>query len=89
MAREYEFHGLDQNTRRKMSNRPFEDLRGKKTIIPAYHQTEGLIVSVEESAAGRPVQKIKLTEEPPTKARLTIREKKRKFSKTGVSLADE
>jgi hypothetical protein len=89
MAREYDFQGLDNNTRRKTANRPFEDVRREKNEISIYHHPEGLKKTVEESVAAKPSQKVNFNEEPPTKARLTVREKKRKFVKTGVSLGDE
>jgi hypothetical protein len=89
MAREFDLQGLDKNTRRNNANRPFEDVRGIKVAVPAYHRTEVLQKTVEDNAAERASNKIKLYEEPPLKARLTVRERKRKYSKTGVSLADE
>jgi hypothetical protein len=89
MARDYDLQGLDKNTRRSNANRPFEDVRGIKNAVPAYHRTEVSQKPVEESASERPPQKVNFYEEPPAKARLTVREKKRKFVKTGLSLADE
>jgi len=89
MAREYDLQGLDNNTRRKNANRPFEDVRGIKIAVPGSHRTEVLQKTVEDSASERAAKKVRLYEEPPLKARLTVRERKRRYSKTGVSLADE
>jgi hypothetical protein len=89
MAREYDLQGLDKNTRRNNANRPFEDVRGIKTVVPVYHRTDVLHKPVEDNAMERAAKKVKLYEEPPLKARLTVRERKRKYSRTGVSLADE
>jgi len=87
MAREYDLQGLDNNTRRKNANRPFEDVKGIKIAVPGSHRTEVLQKTVEDSASERAAKKVRLYEEPPLKARLTVRERKRRYSKTGVSLA--
>ncbi|MBE9462524.1 hypothetical protein ACFP1I_10200 [Dyadobacter subterraneus] len=89
MARELEIQGLANKTRRKVANRPFEDVQGIKNGIPVHHIIEAHEKLAEKSAAGKSVRERKLREEPPTKARLTVREKKRNLIKSSISLADE
>jgi hypothetical protein len=89
MAREFNLKGLDTNTRRRAANRPFEDIRKSKSDISTYRQTEVPEKLAEESSSLASQRSRKLIEEPPTKARLTVREKKRNFLKTSISRADE
>jgi len=87
MARETNLKGLDIRTRRKASSRAFEDMQGTKDQTAKLYnpgtpekKTEKGIVSKEKNVS---------KEEPPFKARLTIRERKFRPVKTGVSIADE
>ncbi len=89
MAREIELPGLDHRTRRKIANRPFEDVQGIKNGVPMHRHTEAQDKLAEKSAAVKPAKERRLREEPPTKARLTVREKKRSPIKSSISLADE
>lgn len=89
MARELELHGLDHRTRRKIANRPFEDVQGIKNGVPAHRHSEAHDKLAEKNAAAKIAKERRLREEPPTKARLTVREKKRSPIKSSISLADE
>lgn len=89
MAREIELHGLDTKTRRRVANRPFEDVQGIKNGIPVHRHTEAHDKLAEKSATVKVAKERRLREEPPTKARLTVREKKRSLIKSSISLADE
>ncbi|MCF0058692.1 hypothetical protein [Dyadobacter sp. CY356] len=89
MGRELELHGLDHNTRHKKANRPFEDVQGVKNRVPVQFKSEGHEKLVEKTAILNSARERRLREEPPTKARLTIREKKRNPVRSSISLADE
>lgn len=89
MAREREFQGLDTKTRRRVANRPFEDVQGIKNGIPLHRHTEAQDKLAEKSVAVKAAKERRLREELPTKARLTVREKKRSPIKSSISLADE
>ncbi|GLU53858.1 hypothetical protein [Dyadobacter frigoris] len=87
MAKELEIQGLGNKTRRRVANRPFEDVQGIKNGIPVHRHTEAQEKLAEKSVAVKTERTLR--EEPPTKARLTIREKKRKLIRSSISLADE
>lgn len=89
MAREIELQGLDKKTRRRVANRPFEDVQGIKNGIPVHRHTETHDKLAENSATVKVAKERGLREEPPTKARLTVKEKKRSPIKSSISLADE
>ncbi|WP_159473033.1 hypothetical protein [Dyadobacter sp. 3J3] len=89
MARELELQSLDNKMRRRVANRPFEDIQGIKNVIPVQRHTEAQDKLAEKSAAVKAGKERRLREEPPTKARLTVREKKRSLVRSSISLADE
>lgn len=87
MARANNLSGLDTIARRKTSNRAFEDMKTGKVDVAKIHTQE--IPEKRTEGKARHAEKINLMEAPTFRARLTIRERKMRPVKTGVSIADE
>lgn len=83
MRREQPAQQHEMHTKRKVSNRAFEDMRR------GVHGTDSN--TVEKTAATQTPRsnRDRLMEEPLTKARLTARARKRSHGKSGISIADE
>jgi len=88
MARENHLSGLEINTRRKASTRAFEDMKANKSVT-AKAINPGTQENRSERVVATSREKRIEKEEPPFKARLTVRERKVSRVKTGVSIADE
>lgn len=87
MARANNLIGLDTIARRETSKRAFEDMKAGKvdSVNTQTHEVSEKGTDAKAKHAGR----ISMLEAPTFRARLTIRDKKIRSIKTGVSIADE
>lgn len=87
MARANNLSGLDTIARRKTSNRAFEDMKAGKVDAAKIHTQE--VPEKRTEVKTKQADKVSMMEAPTFRARLTIRDRKVRPVKTGVSIAEE